>query len=104
YSWTPEENKKWVMHLVEKMQGDGIRVVIDYQDLKPGHDKLAFIERAVSDETIDKVLIICNRTYKEKADERKGGVGDESAIISPYVYGNTKQEKFIPIINEFDEN
>lgn len=104
YSWTPESNKKWVRSLVEKLQQDGVRVIVDFLDLNPGHDKFAFTERAVSDQTIDKVLIICNKTYKEKADERKGGVGDESTIISPYMYGNANQEKFIPIVNELGAN
>lgn len=104
YSWTPKSNKEWVKGLVKKLQQDGVQVVIDYQDLKPGHDKFAFIERIVSDETIDKVLIICNEAYKKKADGRKGGVGDESVIISSYVYGNTNQEKIIPIVNERSVN
>lgn len=104
YSWTPECNKKWVEQLVHKLESDGVEVVIDFKDLKLGHDKYAFMERAVNDNTIKKVLIICNRTYKEKADGRIGGVGDESAIITSQVYGNVRQEKFIPVVNELDEN
>lgn len=41
---------------------------------------------------------------KGKADERKGGVGNESTIISSYIYGNANQEKFIPIVNEHNAN
>lgn len=104
YSWTPACNKKWVEQLVHRLESDGIEVVIDFKDLKLGHDKYAFMERTVNDDTIKKVLIICNRTYKEKADGRIGGVGDESAIITSQMYGNVRQEKFIPVINEFDEN
>lgn len=103
YSWTPEGNKKWVRKLVQRLERDGVQVVIDYKDLKLGHDKFAFMERIVMDETIHKVLIICNRTYKEKADNRMGGVGDESAIITSQIYGDVKQEKFIPIVKEYDE-
>lgn len=104
YSWTPDCNKKWVEQLVHRLEADGVQVVIDFKDLKLGHDKYAFMERTVSDETIKKVLIICNRTYKEKADGRVGGVGDESAIITSHIYGNVRQEKFIPVVNEYDEN
>lgn len=46
------------------------------KDLRLGHDKYAFMERIAVDETIDKVLIICNKSYKHKADSRSGGVGD----------------------------
>lgn len=104
YSWTPDCNKKWVEQLVHRLESDGVQVVIDFKDLKLGYDKYAFMERVVNDDTIKKVLIICNKTYKEKADGRIGGVGDESAIITSQIYGNVRQEKFIPVVNEYDEN
>lgn len=104
YSWTPESNKRWVKQLVHRLEMDGVQVVIDFNDLRLGHDKYAFMERTVNDDTIKKVLIICNKTYKEKADGRIGGVGDESAIITSQIYGNVRQEKFIPVVNEYDEN
>lgn len=104
YSWVPESNKEWVRKLEEKLEQDGVEVVIDYKDLRLGHDKYAFMERIVADETIDKDLLICNESYKYKADSRSGGVGEESAIITSQVYGNVRQEKFIPIVNEYDEN
>ena len=102
YSWTPENNKRWVEQLVDRLEKDGIGVIVDYKDLKLGNDKYAFMERMVSDESVSKVLIICNKTYKEKADGRNGGVGDEATIITPKVYGNSNQEKFIPVVNEYD--
>ncbi len=104
YSWTPESNKRWVEKLVHRLEADGIQVVIDFKNLKLGHDKYAFMERTVNDDTIKKVLIICNETYKKKADGRIGGVGDESAIITSQVYGSVQQEKFIPVVNEYDKD
>lgn len=104
YSWVPESNKEWVRKLAQKLEQDGVEVVIDYKDLRLGYDKYAFMERIAVDETIDKVLIICNKSYKHKADSRSGGIGDEAAIITPQLYGNVKQEKFIPIVNEYDED
>jgi hypothetical protein len=68
YSWTPESNKRWVEQLVHRLEMDGVQVVIDFKDLKLGHDKYAYKERTVDDDTIKKVLIICNKTYKEKAE------------------------------------
>ena len=103
YSWTPESNKKWVEQLVHRLESDGVKVVVDFNDLRLGHDKYAFMERIVNDDTIKKVLIICNKIYKEKADSRVGGVGDESTIITSQVYGSVRQEKFIPVVNEYDE-
>ena len=43
YSWVPEENKQWVEKLAKKLENDGIEVVIDYKNLKLGHDKYMFM-------------------------------------------------------------
>ena len=45
YSWVPESNKEWVRKLAQKLEQDGVEVVIDYKDLRLGHDKYAFMER-----------------------------------------------------------
>lgn len=81
---------------------DGIEVVLDEWDLKEGHDKYEFMEQMVVNLSVNKVLLICNKEYKEKADNRSGGVGAESLIVSGEVYSKTKQEKFIPIVMEYD--
>lgn len=104
YSWISESNKKWVEQLAHRLEKDGVEVVIDFKDLRLGHDKYVFMERIVNDDTIKKVLIICNKSYKEKADGRVGGVGDESVIITSQIYGSVTQEKFIPVVNKYDEN
>lgn len=101
YSWAVQER---VVELAERLIANGIDVVLDVYDLKEGQDKYAFMEQAVNDDTIDRVLIVCDKTYAEKANNRQGGVGDETVIISQEVYGQVKQEKFIPIIFEVDEN
>lgn len=101
YSWVVQER---VIELAERLLSNGIDVVLDVYDLKEGQDKYAFMEQSVADSSIDKVLIICDKSYAEKADIRSGGVGDETVIISPEVYGQVKQEKFIPIAFEADEN
>lgn len=104
YSWTPESNKKKVRELAEKLQKNGFEVIIDQTHLKFGYDKYAFMEKMVTDSTISKVLIICNRDYAQKADTRVGGVGDESMIITSELYGKVEQSKFIPVIFEKDTN
>ena len=104
YAWTNPAHELKVTELCERLMGDGIEVIFDKWDLKPGNDKYLFMEQCVNDTNIDKVLLICNKTYKEKADARTGGVGDETTIISQEVYSNNNQEKFIPIIFEKDDN
>lgn len=100
YSWKVQEK---VIELAERLISNGIDVILDVYDLKEGQDKYAFMEKSVNDPSVDKVLIICDRSYMEKANDRSGGVGDETVIISPEIYGQMKQEKFIPIAFEVDE-
>lgn len=101
YSWSSDE---LVLPLAERLVAHGVDVVLDKWDLKEGQDKYVFMEQCVNDPDISKVLIICDRSYTEKANARTGGVGDETVIISSEIYGKMKQEKFIPIIAERDEN
>jgi hypothetical protein len=101
YAWT---NGEKVEDLAERLVGiSGVDVKIDIWDLKPGQDKYAFMEQCVNNPNIDKVLIVCDKAYTEKANAREGGVGDETVIISSEIYGNINQEKFIPVIFEKDD-
>lgn len=104
YSWQPDSNKEKVIRLADRLEKDGIEVIIDVKDLKLGNDIYKFMERTVADPSIDKVLIICNSIYAAKADQRTGGVGSESMIITPEVYRNADQTKFIPIVFQKDKN
>ena len=101
YSWAVQAK---VIELAERLMANGVDVILDVYDLKEGHDKYAFMEQSVNDPTVDKVLIICDESYTKKADNRSGGVGDETVIITPEIYGQSKQEKFLPIIFEADES
>ena len=103
YSWSPESNKQKVLQLAERLSLDGVHVVIDEWDLKAGQDKYAFMEQMVNDSTVEKVLLICNKKYAEKANERQGGVGVEGTIISKQVYEDAKQTKFLPVVFEYNE-
>lgn len=104
YSWTSPQHEQWVLDLAERLSGDGVVVVLDKWDLKEGQDKHVFMEQMVTDEGIKKVLVICDRAYQVKADDRRGGVGTETQLISKEVYENTDQEKFIPIVKEYDDS
>lgn len=101
YSWSVQ---KWVEALANRLMDNGVETVLDIWDLKEGQDKYVFMESMVNDETIDYVLIVCDSSYTKKANDRKGGVGDETVIISSELYGKSEQTKFIPIILEKDGN
>ena len=104
YSWTTPEHEKWVVNLAERLMSDGINVILDKWDLKEGHDIYDFMESMVKSEEINKVLMVLDKKYSEKADSRTGGVGTETQIISPKIYKNIQQDKFIPLVKERDEN
>lgn len=101
YSWTSKDR---AIDLADRLLENGIEVVIDVYDLKDGMDKYAFMQRIANDASIEKVLLLCDRAYKEKADSFKGGVGDEAMIVSPEIYGKTEQQKFIPIVLEVNDD
>jgi hypothetical protein len=104
YSWTDQEHTEWVVALAERLMGDTVDVVLDRWDLREGHDKYVFMEKMVTDASVTKVLMICDKAYQEKANGRAGGVGTESQIISAEVYGKVAQEKFIPVVVEYDND
>lgn len=104
YSWTTPQHEAWVLQLAHRLTHDGVIVVLDKWDLKPGQDKFTFMEQMVHADNIDKVLIILDKKYTERANNRSGGVGTETTIISGKVYESATQEKFIPIVAERDEN
>ena len=104
YSWSSPKHQALIKQWAEQILNDGIDVVLDLYDLKEGHDKFAFMERMVTDESVTHVLIICDQAYSKKANERKAGVGTESQIISKEVYEKVAQSKFIPIVCEFNEH
>ena len=93
YSWTSPDHEQWVEHLARELRDSGIDVVLDKWDLKEGHDAHAFMEKMVTDDEINKVALICDQAYVEKADRREGGVGTEAQIISGSIYEKSDQEK-----------
>lgn len=107
YSWSSPEHEARVIELAEALVGDGIHVVIDKWDLRAGADANAFMERMVTDDSIDKVVMVCDRAYAEKADARRGGAGTEAQIITPELYGQEEpagtEQRFLAVVAEKDE-
>ena len=98
YSWTNEEYVKKVYDLAVKLMGDGVDVILDRWSLRQGQDMNVFMEHSIRD--ADKVLILCDEKYTFKANDRKGGVGKETTIISEEVFEAYDQRKFIPVFME----
>jgi hypothetical protein len=86
------------------MGQDGIDVVLDQWDFSGGDDRFHFMEQSVKDPSVTKILIFSDRLYADKADGRLGGVGAETQIFTPELYGEVKDSKFIPIACESDDD
>ncbi len=104
YCWSNATHEQWVVDLASELRESGVDVVLDKWDLKEGHDAVALMEKMVTDPEIKKVVIISDETYTEKADDRAGGVGTETQIISKEVYDNQEQDKFVAVVSQKDEN
>jgi hypothetical protein len=103
YSWSGPEHEQDVIDLATTLRNHGVDAVLDKWDLKPGQDKYVFMESMVTDDSVAKVLLLCDKRYQEKANSRAGGVGTESQIISQELYAKVQQTKFIPVVFEYDD-
>jgi hypothetical protein len=102
YSWSGSEHEQDVIELATTLRNRGIDAILDKWDLRPDQDKYAFMESMVTDASVAKVLVLCDKRYQEKANNRTGGVGTESQIISQELYTKVQQTK-CPVVFEYDE-
>jgi hypothetical protein len=102
YAWSSPEHEQWVVNLASQLRENGVNAILDKWELREGQDARAFMERMVTDPTVDKVIVICDRIYAEKSANRVGGVGIESQIMSGEIYGKVEQTKFVPVVREKD--
>lgn len=104
YSWTPMRNQETVFELVSKLRQDGIRVIYDKEDLYPGQNINYFMEQALERNDVDNIIVVCNKDYAEKANNRQGGVGYEAGIIISEIKSAPLQRRVIPVAVEMDAN
>ena len=104
YSWTTLEHENWVLKLATDLVDSGVDVILDKWHLREGQEAYAFMEQMVSDPTVSKVAMICDKAYVKKANDRKGGVGSETQIITPEIMRSHQQTKYVAVVTEHDEN
>jgi hypothetical protein len=99
YSWDDQDHQDWVLKLANRLQGeDGVQIILDKWNLKPGQDRLHFMEQAIT--RADFVIVVCTKNYASKADGREGGVGYESSIITSQLAKELNTGKFVPILRK----
>lgn len=97
YSWDGQEHREWVKKLVDSLEEiEEITTVWDGYDLDSLIDKNFFMENATHD--ADFVVAITTCPYKAKADERKGGVGIETFLMSAVHWTGMLKDKRSKII------
>lgn len=102
YARTNSEHVENIVDFASKLRTHGIDAKMDEWDLKAGNDIYYFMENNIKRES-DKVLLILNKEFVEKANDRKSGVGTETQLLSKEVYDDVEQERIIPIVWECDE-
>lgn len=100
YAWESEALQQWVLKFATRLRENGVDVTLDQWHLDYGDDRLHFMERSVVSAGF--VLIICTPHYAEKSDDRAGGVGYESNIITSRIAEKTDRQKFIPVLRSGD--
>lgn len=96
YSWDNDTHKKWVKDFATRLRGDGVNVILDRWNVAPGGQIPEFMERSVREN--DFVLIVCTPKYKDRSDNRAGGVGYEGDIMTGEVFVQGNDQKFIPLL------
>ncbi|WP_252509407.1 toll/interleukin-1 receptor domain-containing protein [Acinetobacter bereziniae] len=102
YSWSSPEHEEWVLELAESLMADGVDVALDKWVLREGDDPIVFMESMVNDPTITKIIMIIDRKYTDRANQRHGGVGTESTILSQELYSKRDKNKIVAVIAEPD--
>jgi len=100
YSHSSDEYKEKIRDFAIMLRSHGIDATIDEWEITGGNDLNSFMEKAIKE--ADKVIIACDKVYTDKANNRSGGAGIETYIISPDVYKKHDQNKYIPVIFEKD--
>lgn len=102
YSRTNSEHTNNVVEFAARLISDGIDVKIDEFDLNVGNDINYFMENNIKNES-DKILLILDKEFVKKANNRESGVGTETQLLSKEVYDDVEQERIIPIVWECNE-
>ena len=99
YCWEIDDSshKTWVHKLAKDLQNAGFDIIIDIKQ-SLGTEINRFMEQTIK--KADKVLIIATPEYKKRADDREGGVGYETTLITNDLINEQNRIKFIPLIRK----
>lgn len=100
YSHDSNDYKDWVIAFSNRLILEGIDVILDQYDLILGDKNPKFMEENIANS--DFVVMLVSKKYKEKANNREGGVGYETDLVTGEISVHGNRRKFIPILVKID--
>jgi len=99
YSWDSAAHRRWVRSLSENLVKAGVGVILDEWDTYLGMDLTEFMERGIRDS--DFVVVVCTPLYAKKANQREGGAGYETSVITGELFQRVSDRgKFVPVLRK----
>ena len=98
YAWGEQDFQDWIeFDLAGRLRASGVETRLDRWEVSPGYELTEFMESALRES--DFVLVVCTPTYREKANDRRGGVGYESIMMTAQAFaGVANKGRFIPVL------
>jgi hypothetical protein len=98
YTKSSSQHQDWVKAVGIYLRRAGVDARLDIWHLRPGMDVAQWMANEL--DMADRVLLICDELYAQKADGRHGGVGWEIRIIQGDLLQSqaTNPDKFVPIV------
>jgi hypothetical protein len=98
YTKSTDQHADWVKAVAAYLRSAGVDARLDVWHLRPGMDVPQWMSNEL--DIADRVLLICDQLYAQKADGRHGGVGWEIRIIQGDLLQSqaTNPDKFIPVV------
>lgn len=98
YARSTSDHSAWVKTVATYLRTAGIDARLDVWHLRPGMDVAQWMCNEL--DMADRVLLICDQLYAQKADGRHGGIGWEIRVIQGDLLQSqhTNPDKFVPIV------
>lgn len=99
YAWDGKAHENWIVKLATALVANGVKVSLDLWDTRPGIDLPKYMETAIRQSHY--VLLICTEKYANRANDRVGGVGWETSVVTGQMFEGAKQKsKFCPVLRK----
>jgi hypothetical protein len=95
-----EDDREWLKGLASFLRDQGVNVRFDEWHLEPGMIVTQWMINEL--DQADRVLLICNEAYSQRADRLHGGVGWEIMIIQGDLNFHRDTKKYIAVVRSTD--